>query len=138
MTRTGLAALLMAKENETFPHPHNAYLEMLLDNGWVGLLLVLPFYLVILARSLSLFARSRIPLHIIAGGVASALVLALLVASYGSQTFYPREGSVGMWCAIGLMLRVSVERARARAKEPSHSGVTSRQVPWWRRTPASA
>jgi hypothetical protein len=31
----------------------------------------------------------------------------------GSQTFYPVEGTVGMWCAIGLMLRVSVNRSQA-------------------------
>jgi O-antigen ligase len=139
MTRTGLAALILAKEGEEFPHPHNAYLEMLLDNGWVGLLLVVPFYLVILARSLSLFARSAIPLHMVAGGVASALVLALLIASFGSQTFYPREGSIGMWCAIGLMLRVSVVRAHAWANELAPSGATSQPAPpWWRRTAASA
>jgi len=32
----------------------------------------------------------------------------------GSQTFYPREGSVGMWAAIGLLLRVWVERKKSR------------------------
>ena len=53
--------------------------------------------------------------------MALALVLSLLVAGLGSQTFYPREGSVGMWCAIGLLLRVDRERvARARsASAPS-------------------
>jgi O-antigen ligase len=138
MVRTGLTAFLLDEYGEEFPHPHNAYLEMLLDNGWVGLLLVLPFYLVILARSLSLFARSSIPLHITAGGVASALVLALLVASFGSQTFYPREGAVGMWCAIGLVLRVLVERSRVRVNELGPSGAILGPAPWWRRTAASA
>jgi O-antigen ligase len=137
MARTGLAAHLLAEKGEEFPHPHNAYLEMLIDNGWVGLLLVLPFYLVVLARSLLLFARSSIPLCLTAGGVASALVLALLVASFGSQTFYPREGALGMWCAIGLILRVSVERSRVRVNEPAPSGVTQ-PVPWWRRREANA
>jgi O-antigen ligase len=137
MVRTGLEAFLLDKYGEGFAHPHNAYLEMLLDNGSVGLLLVLPLYLVILARSLLLFARSSIPMCITAGGVASALVLALLVASFGSQTFYPREGAVGMWCAIGLVLRVSVE-SRMRANESAPAGVTLRSVPWWRRTAASA
>ena len=43
-----------------------------------------------------------------AGGVCFALMLALAIAAIGSQTFYPREGTVGMWCAIGLMMRVHV------------------------------
>jgi O-antigen ligase len=138
MIRTGLEALLRQTEGEAFAHAHNAYLEMLLDNGWVGLLLVLPFYLVIFVRSLLLFARSSTPLYISSGGVASALVLALLVASFGSQTFYPREGAVGMWCAIGLVLRVSGERSRVRRNEPAPSGLTLRPAPWWRRTATRA
>jgi hypothetical protein len=51
-----------------------------------------------------------------AGGMTLALVGALLTAGFGSQTFYPREGSVGMWCAIGLLLRVERERSRALAE----------------------
>ena len=47
------------------------------------------------------------------GGATTALLTALLVGAIGSQTFYPREGALGMWCAIGLMLRVWVERRRA-------------------------
>jgi hypothetical protein len=49
-----------------------------------------------------------------AGGAALALLLALLLASFGAQTLYPREGVVGMWAAIGVALRVSVERERKR------------------------
>jgi hypothetical protein len=49
------------------------------------------------------------------GGVACSLILALLVGSMGGQTFYPREGAVGLWCAIGLMFRVSLERDKAYA-----------------------
>lgn len=112
MIRTGLEAFLWTKYLESFPHPHNAYLEFLLDNGVVGFVLVIPFYLVILIHGVSLFRDSRSPIFMVSGGVATALVLALLVAAFGSQTFYPREGSVGMWCAIGLMLRVFVERKR--------------------------
>ena len=33
MRRTGLSAFLMEQLGESFPHPHNAYLEQLLDNG---------------------------------------------------------------------------------------------------------
>lgn len=112
MVRTGLKSFLWEKFGESFPHPHNAYLEMLLDNGWIGFLIVMSFYLIVFWRSISLFRDSRSPFFVAIGGVTSALVLALLVASMGSQSFYPREGSVGMWCAIGLMLRVYVERAR--------------------------
>jgi O-antigen ligase len=121
MERTGIAALLRDEFDEDFAHPHNAYLEMLLDNGWIGLLLVAPFYLTILGMAVRLLRDQRSPYFVVAGAVTTTLVLALLVASVGSQTFYPREGAVPMWCAIGLALRIAVVRARlpARARRTS-------------------
>ena len=117
MIRTGIYQKVMDDydEGESFPHPHNAYLEMLLDNGYLGFFLVMPFYLVVLFHSLRVLLDRSDPLFAAVGGAACSLVLALLIASMGSQTFYPREGSVGMWAAIGLILRLSVERSRSRA-----------------------
>ena len=43
MVRTGLAQWLQNTLREIFAHPHNAYLEMLFDNGIFGLLCVLLF-----------------------------------------------------------------------------------------------
>jgi O-antigen ligase len=111
MVRTGLFAFLLDRYGETFPHPHNAYLELLLDNGVLGFLLVVPFFLVVVVQSLSLLRDDTAREFTVAGGLAAALVLAFLVASMGSQTFYPREGAVGMWCGIGLMWRVGVQRS---------------------------
>jgi O-antigen ligase len=113
MRRTGLSDFLSRGLGESFPHPHNAYLEWLLDNGLVGFVLTLPFYAMVVALSFSLFKDSRSPVFVAAGGTCLALVLALLFGAIGSQTFYPREGAVGMWAAIGLMLRTAVERQGA-------------------------
>ena len=67
-------------------------------------------------------------------------MLALLIAALGSQTFYPREGSVGMWCAIGLLFRVDRERARAlasqREQEPAGRAPADAACP--RRVPGGA
>jgi len=116
MVRTGLTARLAAFQ-EGFSHPHNAYLEMLLDNGLIGFMLVMPFFAVVLWKSVSLFMDSRDPLFYGIGGISCAFLLALMVAAMGSQTFYPREGWVGLWCVLGLMLRVHVERSRALAPQ---------------------
>ena len=51
MARTGVAERLEKELGESFPHPHNAYLEQLLDSGVLGLALVVPFYLLVLARA---------------------------------------------------------------------------------------
>ena len=73
MQRTGLTGFLATRFDEGFAHPHNAYLEMLLDNGFFGLVLVIPFYLVMLWTSLSLFYDSRSPLFMAVGGATSAI-----------------------------------------------------------------
>jgi O-antigen ligase len=98
---------------ESFPHPHNAYFEWALDNGILLLFLLLWFYLQTWFRAYSLFKDSRNITFVVAGGAALALISALGIAAFGSQTFYPREGALGMWCMIGLMLRVWVQRNSA-------------------------
>jgi O-antigen ligase len=118
MNRTGVSDRLMRELGEAFPHPHNAYLEWLFDNGVAGFLLVMPLYAVILAQSLVLFRSRAGPAYAAVGGISLALVLALLVAALGSQTFYPREGAVGMWAAIGLMWRMTVQRERLTSPRP--------------------
>jgi len=114
MIRTGITAELGA-ESESFPHPHNAYLELLLDNGWLGFVLVIPFYLVTLFHALRLFFSRGHPYWVAGAGVCTCLVLAFLVAGVGSHTFYPRSSTFGMWCSIALMYRLSRERAWLRS-----------------------
>jgi O-antigen ligase len=110
MIRTGIATYLWLEYGETFPHPHNAYLQLLLDNGWLGFIPIMLFYILILKYSYSLFRDGRTDIYQAIGGVTMALILALFFASIGSQTFYPREGALGMWCSIGLMMRVYCTR----------------------------
>jgi O-antigen ligase len=116
MWRTGIVTYVaVVLSDDSFGHPHNAYLEWLLDNGIIGFVPVMLFYAVILFYGMRMFCDKRSGVFMAAGGVSTALVLALLGASFGSQSFYPVEGTVGMWCAIGIMLRVSVQRSNALA-----------------------
>jgi hypothetical protein len=115
MLRSGTSWFLYDTYGELFPHPHNAYLECLFDNGIVGAAIILPFYLLLLWSSLRLFLDRRSAVFMASGGVASAFVLALFFAAVGSQSFYPTEGWVGLWCAVGLAVRVKLERAKALA-----------------------
>lgn len=110
MQRTGLAAWLLDSLSEEFGHPHNAYLEYLLDNGILGFLCGLPIFWLLLTRSYGLFRDREDMVFEVTGGVALALLLALLIAGLGAQTFYPREGVVPMWAALAVALRVWVQR----------------------------
>jgi O-antigen ligase len=116
MSRTGVAAFLYMEYGESFPHPHNAYLEWILDNGVIALIPVLIFYYLVVRVGIELFRDGSNKYSVAIGGITLSLVLALLIAAMGSQTFYPREGAVGMWCAIGLSLRVWLQKEYMRKK----------------------
>jgi len=95
-------------------HPHNAYLELLIDNGLIGSVPILIFFFIVARRSWRLLRNKESPNHFVIGGIAMAFVAGQLIASMGAQSFYPGSGVVLMWCTIGLMLRVSVNWDLAR------------------------
>ena len=120
MQRTGLSEFLWVKLGESFPHPHNAYLQWVLDNGLLGLIPVLLFYGIVLLWSVRLF-RSNISRFVVVGGIAFSLVASQLIASIGSQSFYPRESTVGMWCSIALLFRAYITPGYFLEKDsPNH------------------
>jgi O-antigen ligase len=117
MLSSGLALQIYNMYNDTFPHPHNAYLEMFFDNGFLGAAPILILHFLFLAYSVRMFLGNKSPTCVAIGGVSTAFLLSLLVSAFGSQSFYPEEGWVGMWCAMFLMLRVRTERLRLAATQ---------------------
>lgn len=113
MKTTGITDHLWDTYKESFPHPHNAYFEIMLDNGIFGLAVVVSFLFRAVYNSYRLLKDKTDPLIVVAGGMCFALVMCLLLGSIGGQTFYPREGSVGMWVSIGLMYRLKVQKRKA-------------------------
>jgi O-antigen ligase len=113
MKTTGISDFLQNQHGEAFPHPHQAHLQFLLDNGIVGYLLVIPFFLYVVRHSFSQLMERNDPLVCAIGCTTFCLVMALMIGAFGGQTFYPREGAVGMWAAIGLMLRFHVNSLHA-------------------------
>jgi O-antigen ligase len=111
----------MFGQGDTFGHPHNAYLQWMLDNGLLGMIVIGLFYFYIMRYSFSLFRDSRDVMFVAVGGMCFSLVGALLIASMSGQSFYPRESSIAMWCGIGLMLRVYVERSKYYAAAKPHT-----------------
>ena len=114
---SGVTLSLVVDYKITFFHPHNAYLQLLIDNGIVGTLPILLLFFVTLKTSWSLFNDHRFAEFSLAGGIAIAMVLSFLIAGMTGQSFYPEERSVGMWCAIALMARVAVQRNRNSARK---------------------
>lgn len=116
MRRTGLTEALLRSvgKDVAVGHAHNAYLNLMLESGAIGLLIVLGFYAAIMYHSIRMFCNRYSPLVAVTGGVGLAMVGSHLAASIGSQNFFPIEADVGMWCAIALMLRVLHDLSQVR------------------------
>jgi O-antigen ligase len=124
MQRTGLCATIEADRSGTgAPHPHNVYLETLLDNGILGSLPIFILWGVIVLYSTRLF-RSDNRLYSASGGLALAIILTSLIGGLSGQHYFPQEHTLGLWAAAFLMFRVHVEEKRAQA------AVANTVVPW--------
>ncbi|MBV5329212.1 MAG: O-antigen ligase family protein [Chlorobium sp.] len=116
MIRTGARTEVNEKLNVTegergFPHPHNAYLWLLLDTGILGTVPILLFWMIVLYRSKKLCGTAGSESDAI--GVTSLTTsLAFLLAGIGSQNFYPTHGAIAMWAAIALAFRLYTDREK--------------------------
>ena len=105
-------------------HPHNAYLEMLLDSGLVGLAAVMVLYGMLAFVSAGLCLDRRDPLFRAVGVASLAALSTLAIMSISGHSLFPKENSQMAWCLYGITLRVWVERR----KLPGRSSLT-RQAP---------
>ena len=97
--RTGAGTTVLA-----VTHPHNAYLQTLLDMGFVGLALVGAYYVHVWRRFRSLSkdpALSRTLKGFYEGAAAGLLVF--LVAAVADGALTPRPEQAFLWLAIGMM-----------------------------------
>jgi O-antigen ligase len=98
-----------------FGHPHNAYLELLIDTGMLGAFPILLFFAWLIRKVWPYCDRRSSGLTSLVAIVCFAFVASQLVASIGSQSFYPREGVVLMWSSIGLFLSSYIRNNRQPA-----------------------
>jgi O-antigen ligase len=92
-------------------HPHNAYLETLLDMGLAGLVLLGAFYLHVWRGLRALGADAALDplLRGFFQGAAAGLA-ALLAVAVADSSLAPRAEQVYLWLAIGLMYGVRARR----------------------------
>lgn len=121
MQRIGLSALMKELYDSPFPHPHNAYLQLFLDNGLLLGFPILLFHILILIYSTQMMRDESNPVYVMVGSVAFAFCLSFLVGSIAQQSFYPFTSSVCMWISYALLLRVRSEKSSIKA-EPILAG----------------
>jgi len=99
-------------------HPHNAYLEIILDLGFVGLFVVLAYWIVTFRdfRRLAHDQRLTPELQGFFEG-ASAGLLAFLVAGFAGSSLLPAPEQAFLWLAVGMMYGIRRKFAPRPAKK---------------------
>lgn len=100
-------------------HPHNAYLEALLDTGLIGTVLLCAYFVHAFRRLRALGKEAALApaMRGFFQGAAAALV-GMLVSDLTDSSLTPRPEQVFLWLALGLMYgeyarRAAVQRAGA-------------------------
>ena len=124
MQRAGISLALydvLGVAKHGFSHPHNMYLESLLNGGILGTVLSLAL---IGFLGLSCFRVFYTQKTGVVGEVSVALLgmmIAFLVCGLGSGTLYPHLNSATLCCAIGLYIS-------ARYRTPKNSQVSAKKL----------
>ena len=103
--RTPMYDKMVAEFDGCPSHPHNAYLEILMDGGIVSLVPILVFFGGIWWISASLFRNRRNRLLQGVGGLSLAHVSLLMITAMSAQSFYPKRSMLPMMCAWALAAR---------------------------------
>lgn len=93
-------------------HPHNAYLQALLDMGLIGTILLCAYFVHVWQglRELGKDPRREPALRGFFQGAAAAL-LGMLVSDFTDSSLVPRPEQAFLWLAIGLMYGEHARRA---------------------------
>lgn len=128
---TGVTLEINQTMRITFLHPHNAYLELLIDNGFLMALPIFFFFFILLKYSFSLFRDKRNDIYQLIGGVSFVLLLTQMVGFVGNQHFYFMSSQIPMWCSLAAMLRVYYKRKQledANASIEEHRALYSEKI----------
>jgi len=95
-------------------HPHNAYLEALLDMGVIGTVLLCAYFVHVFRglRELSTHPRLEPALRGFFQGAAAGLI-GMLVSDFTDSSLAPRPEQAFLWLAIGMMYGEYARRTRA-------------------------
>ncbi len=110
----GLGAIMFSKAMQTgnmeaYTHPHNAYLESYLDLGFVGLALLVAFWLYVWWRLRQYSKDERVHPHLqgLFAGAAAGLV-SFLFAGFAGSSLMPAPEQSYLWAAVGVLYGVKL------------------------------
>ncbi len=111
--RTKCYTEILYREFSVPSHPHNSYLEVLVDSGIVGLFIVLGLLFSIWWISALLMRSRGDPLESVVGSVGFAAIVHVLGLGLSSNYFYPKQSMLWLICCSAVVVRVWTFRQSA-------------------------
>jgi O-antigen ligase len=106
---------ILKREGFVPTHPHNSYLELMIDSGVIGLSITLALLVTVGYMGLSLLWTRGDPLVEIVGACGFLAVVNVMVLGMSSTFFYPKESSMWLLLTIALTTRIwAIQRERER------------------------
>lgn len=102
-------------------HPHNAYLQIIFDNGVIGAIFVVAYFVWLATRSYRLFKSQYLTTRLV-GGLGLAWICTYLVSGITASTFYPNEGSIFLWAVMGLVAKGGVGLLEEQEAQAARAG----------------
>ncbi|KJJ85411.1 O-antigen ligase-related protein [Candidatus Omnitrophus magneticus] len=87
-------------------HPHNAYIQSMLDNGLIGTILFLTFFISLFYKSWRLYKTSKSVFAANYGYGFAITILIFLIQGVTGFRFYPYEESYFIWFYLGGLMWV--------------------------------
>ena len=113
IARTPAYEKIQATERIVPGHPHNAYLEILLDAGAIGLIICMTGMVGIIWASMSLMRVRQHRTISALGTVGLAAAVGLMTAGIAGASFFPTQSTMIYLVIWGTVLRVYFERKAA-------------------------
>jgi O-antigen ligase len=126
---TTWADAMWAEQMLTVTHPHNAYLQALLDMGLIGLVLLVAYYIHVWRGMRSLGSNAWLSPTMrgfFQGGLAA--LACFFVSGFSGSSLRPVAEFSFLWLAIGLMYGV-MARKPDRREEAAPGGRSATQIP---------
>lgn len=131
--RTGMYDAIYDVAGSVPTHPHNSYLEILIDAGVIGLSICLIGMAGIARAGFTLMRHRHDPLMTAVGAIGLIGVVTELSAGVAGSSFYPGQSAVPYLCVWGVLLRavvdLSARTANARRVGPTLTTTEFRASP---------
>jgi hypothetical protein len=100
-------------------HPHNMYLEMIMDSGVIGLAFFVFLFYKIFASALkkSFHVKDDRLKEFLHANVISAVCF--LAAGFSGRSFFPKHDNILIWVILGCTVSIYIALSKLERKDPS-------------------